>query len=66
MNSILWNGKVRVENQTKSRVWEDSSLCPEISTNNTVLESQLGTKKIEEEYMTCPLFLLYTLRGWPL
>ncbi len=27
---------MRVENQTKTRVWENSSLCPEISTKNAV------------------------------
>ncbi len=27
MNSILYNGKMRVENQTKTWVWEDSSFC---------------------------------------
>ncbi len=32
MNSILLNGKTRVENQTKTRVWEDLSLCSETST----------------------------------
>ncbi len=31
MNSILQNGKMRVENQTKTRVEEDASLCSETS-----------------------------------
>ncbi len=41
MNSILYNGKMRVENQTKTKVWEDSSLCPEISTKNAFQEFRL-------------------------
>ncbi len=36
MNSILKNRKIMVENQTKTRVWEDSSLCPENLTKNAV------------------------------
>ncbi len=36
--------KMRVENQTKTRVWEDSSLCPETSTKNAVQEFHLGVK----------------------
>ncbi len=27
MNSIFSNGKIMVENQTKTQVWKDSSLC---------------------------------------
>ncbi len=38
MNSILWNVKMRVENQTKTPVWEASSLCPETSTKYVVQE----------------------------
>ncbi len=41
MNSILYNGERRVENQTKTRVWEVSSLCPETSTKNAVQEFHL-------------------------
>ncbi len=41
MNNILWNGKMRVENQTKTLVWEDSSLCPETLTKNAVQEFHL-------------------------
>jgi hypothetical protein len=41
MNSILQNRKIRVENQTKTRVWEDSSLCPETSTKNAIQEFHL-------------------------
>ncbi len=44
MNIILWNGKMRVENQTKTRVWEDSSLCPETLTKNVVQEFHLWTR----------------------
>ncbi len=44
MNIILWNGKMRVENQTKTRVWEDSSLCPETLTKNVVQEFHLWTQ----------------------
>ncbi len=46
-NSILQNGKMRVENQTKTRVWEDMSWCPETSTKNAVQEFHLRTVKIE-------------------
>ncbi len=42
MNSILQNGKIRVENQTKSRVSEDSSLCPETSTKILFEKSNSG------------------------
>ncbi len=38
MKSILYNGKMRVENQTKTQVWEDSSLCQETPTKNVVQE----------------------------
>ncbi len=38
MNSILKNGKVRRENETITRVWEASSLCPETLTKNAVQE----------------------------
>ncbi len=41
MKRILKNGKMRVENQTKTRVWEDSSLCTENSTKNAVQEFHL-------------------------
>jgi hypothetical protein len=34
----LWNGKLMVESQTKNRVGEDSSFCPETSTKNAVQE----------------------------
>ncbi len=43
MNGILLNGKMRVENQTKTRVWEDPRLCPEASTKNAVQEFHFGT-----------------------
>jgi hypothetical protein len=36
MNSILQSGKMRLETQTKTRVWEDSILRPETSTENAV------------------------------
>ncbi len=32
---------MRVENQTKTLVWEDSSLCPETSTKNAIQEFHL-------------------------
>ncbi len=35
------NGKMWVENQTKTRLWEDSSLSPETSTKNAVQEFHL-------------------------
>jgi hypothetical protein len=41
MNSIIQDGKVRVENQTKTRVREDLSLYPETSTKNVVQEFHL-------------------------
>ena len=34
--------KMKVENQTKTRVWEDSSLCPETLTKNVDQEFHLG------------------------
>jgi hypothetical protein len=34
---------MRVENQTKTRVWEESSLCPETSTKSAVQEFHLRT-----------------------
>jgi hypothetical protein len=46
MNSILWNGKMRVENQTKTRVWEDSILCPETATKNAVQGFHLWSSTI--------------------
>ncbi len=46
MNSILLNRKTRVENQTKTRVREDSSLCPETSTKTAV----------QEFHLLCPVF----------
>ncbi len=38
MNSVLQNRITRVEHQTKTRVWEDSSLCSETSIKTTVQE----------------------------
>ncbi len=38
MNSILLNVKMMVENQTKTQVWEESSLCPETSNKNAIQE----------------------------
>jgi hypothetical protein len=35
---------MRVENQTKIRAWEDSSLCPETSTKNADQETQLRSR----------------------
>jgi hypothetical protein len=32
---------MKIENQTKTQVWEDSSLCPEISTKNAVQDFHL-------------------------
>ncbi len=36
------DGKMWVENQTKTPVWEDSSLCPETSTLNALQEFHVG------------------------
>jgi hypothetical protein len=47
MNSILKNGNMRVENQTKTQVWEDSSLCPETSTKMPFKNSVSGERKIQ-------------------
>ncbi len=47
MNSILWSRKTRVENQTKTRVWEDSSLCPETLTKKAVENSISGELNYE-------------------
>ncbi len=41
MNSILYDEKMEVENQTKTRVWEDTSLCSETLTKNAVQEFHL-------------------------
>ncbi len=57
--------KIEGRKLDKTRVWEDSSLCPEPSTKNTVLEFHLGTKKIEEEYASDRLFT-FLVTGWPL
>jgi len=46
MNSILWKNEGR--NQTKTRVREDSILCIETSTKNSV----------QEFYLCCPLFFI--------
>ena len=40
-NIILYKGKMRVENQKKTWVWEGSSLCPETLTKNAVQEFHL-------------------------
>ena len=42
MNSIL-KKKMRVENETKTQVWEDSSSCPETWTKNADQEFSLRT-----------------------
>jgi hypothetical protein len=42
MNSILYNGKMRVENQTKTQVGEDPSLCPEIPLKMQFKDSTSG------------------------
>ncbi len=60
MNSILQNVKMRVEKQTKTRVWEDSSLCPETSAKNAVQE--LRTTQIAE---TAAKALSYLLKFLP-
>ncbi len=41
MKSIFLNGKIMVEKQTKTQVWEDWSLRPETSTKNAVQEFHL-------------------------
>jgi hypothetical protein len=41
MNSILKKGKMWIENQTKTQVWEDPSLGPETSTKNAVQDFHL-------------------------
>ncbi len=41
MNIILKNRKTRGENQTKTRVWGESSSCPETSTKTAVQEYHL-------------------------
>ncbi len=38
---IAFCRKMRVKNRTKSRVWQDSSLCQETSTKNSVQEFHL-------------------------
>jgi hypothetical protein len=38
MNSILQSGKMRVENQTKTRIWKYPSLCQVTSTKTAVQE----------------------------
>ncbi len=35
-------GKMRVENQTKTLVWEDLSLCPETSTKNMLFKNSIS------------------------
>jgi hypothetical protein len=41
---------MKVENQTKFRAWEDSSLCPETSATNAVQEFYLQ-RKPEENHL---------------
>ncbi len=41
INSTLKNDKMGVENQTKTQVWKDSSLCSETSTKNAAQELRL-------------------------
>ncbi len=41
---------MRLENQTETRVWEDSSLCPETSTKNAVQEFQFRRGTFKQHY----------------
>jgi hypothetical protein len=43
MSSILGNRKKRLENQTKTQIWEESSLCPETWTKNAGQEFHICT-----------------------
>ncbi len=49
MNSMLQNGKMRVENQTKTRVWEDSSIYTETLTKITIREFYLSIDSLEAQ-----------------
>ncbi len=53
VKSILWEEKMWVENQTKTRVWEDSSLCPESSTKNAVQGFHLRRGTSNQRYGCC-------------
>jgi hypothetical protein len=50
MKSLLKNWKMRVENQIKTRVREDSSLCPETSTKNAAQEFHPRKLKVNLRY----------------
>ncbi len=41
-----------VEKQTKTRVWEDSSLCPETSTENAVEEFHLREGILQQHFQS--------------
>ncbi len=62
MDSILYKGKMRVENQTKPRVWEDSILCPETCTvlKMPFKNSILGTPRV----IKCSGFLYFIKGVW--
>ncbi len=48
-NSILLNGKIRVENQTITWVWAGSSLCTETSTKSSIQEFHLKTSVVDPD-----------------
>jgi hypothetical protein len=50
MKSILKKEKMRLENQTETRDWEDSSLCPETSTKNAVQEFHRRRGTFKQHY----------------
>jgi hypothetical protein len=60
----LLNGKMREANQTKIRVWEDSTLCPETSTKNAVHEFHLWIRNIDSNYKCVALARQKGLRAW--
>ncbi len=43
---------MRVENQTKTQVWEDSSLCPETSTKDAVQEIHLRVRNLKRRFIS--------------
>ncbi len=59
MNSILQNRKIRVENQTKTRV-----LCPETSAQNAVQEFHLSVTHISSGTRSPFPFVFYFTEIW--
>ncbi len=69
MNRILEKGKIKVENQTKTRAWEGSSLCPETTTNGAAQEFYLcrahcALWSLVTKSVSCPLYWIEWIIEW--